>query len=183
MNYKKDFPSSINKAFKKRKIDAAFISSIESARGNFTTLDIGIVANKEIKSVLVKKGTFEADPHSATSNLLAQKLNIQGQVIIGDKALKLYIKDPSTYIDLAREWNKKHQVPFVFARLCVNKNRLFYHKLSKKFLKSKVKIPSYILNEYALSREIPKKEILNYLNLVSYDIGTKAKRGLKRFLG
>jgi len=40
INYKKSYPSAINKKFAKRKIDAAFISSIASQKAK--SLDIGI---------------------------------------------------------------------------------------------------------------------------------------------
>ena len=183
INYKKDFPSAINKKFKQRKIDAAFISSIESQRGNFKKLDIGIIAKKEIKSVLVKKGIYKPDSHSATSNLLAKKLDIEGEVIIGDKALKAYIANPNEFIDLAKVWNQRYDLPFVFARLCVHKNIDYYTKLSSRFSSSKIYIPQYIINKYSKSRKISPKEIKTYLKLVSYKLDPKAKRGLKRFLG
>ena len=183
INYHKDFPSAINKRFKKREIDAAFISSIESKRGNFNRLNLGIVAKGEIRSVLVKKNSsFRCDSHSATSNILAKKLNIDGEVIIGDKALKRYCKDPDSYIDLASEWKKRYNLPFVFARLCVNKNYKFYKKLSKRFLSKKIKIPHYIIKKYSKTRDIPVSEIKSYLKLVSYEISTKELNSLKRFL-
>ncbi len=180
--YKKDFPSAINKKFKKRQIDAAFISSIESKRGNFSCLDIGIVAKKEIQSVLVKKGSFMPDSHSATSNVLAKQLGIEGEVIIGDKALRAYLKDPDIYIDLAKLWYEKHHLPFVFARLCVHKKKKYYEKLSRKFVQTRVKIPRYILLRYAASRGIAVSDMKRYLNLVSYEIDSKAQKSLKLFL-
>jgi len=180
--YKKDFPSAINKKFKTRKIDAAFISSIESKRGNFNCLDVGIVAKREIKSVLVREGEFMPDSHSATSNALAKQLDIKGEVIIGDKALRAYLKNPDFYVDLAKAWHDKHQLPFVFAVLCVNKNYRYYEKLSSSFIKTKVKIPQYILLKYAKTRGISVEEIHAYLELVSYKIDTKAKKSLKKFL-
>ncbi len=183
MNYKKDFPSTINQRFKRGKIDAAFISSIESKRGSFECFDVGIIAKSQIKSVLVKRGSFKPDSHSATSNHLAKKLGIDGEVIIGDKALRAYLKDPSSYIDLALEWHKRYKTPFVFARLCAHKDRVFYKKLSKQFLSKKISIPYYILKRYSKTREISQYNIKEYLKLVSYDIDPKAKRGLKRFLG
>jgi len=54
ITYKKSYPSAINKQFKKRKIDAAFISSVISKKCK--CLDIGIVAQKEVLSVLSLKG-------------------------------------------------------------------------------------------------------------------------------
>jgi len=180
--YKKSYPSAINRKFKRRKIDAAFISSIESKRGNFTALDVGIIARKEIQSVLVKEGGFKPDAHSATSNALAKKLGIEGEVIIGDKALRAYLKAPDAYVDLAKVWHEKHHLPFVFARLCVHENKAYYKKLSQKFVKTKVKIPYYILARYSKSRRIAAKDIKTYLELVSYEMDTKAKRGLKQFL-
>ncbi len=182
INYKKSFPSKINKSFKKRTIDAAFISSIESKKGNFKCLDVGIIAKGEIQSVILKEGEFKPDSHSATSNQLACVLNLEGEVIIGDKALKAYLQNPNEYIDLAKRWQEKNNLPFVFARLCVNRNRCYYNKLSNKFLKTNIKIPQYIKKQYILSRKIEGKDIDNYLSLVSYKIDQKSKQSLKKFL-
>ncbi len=182
INYKQNFPTIINKRFKNRKIDAAFISSIESKRGSFKCFDIGIVAKKEIKSVLLKEGKIIHDSHSASSNALAKILNLKGEVIIGDKALKMYLQNPNIYIDLAKEWNKRYNLPFVFARFCANKRYKYYAKLSNKFLQKKIKIPNYILKSYAKSRDIEPHDIKEYLKLVSYHIDNKAKKSLKLFL-
>ncbi len=180
--YKKDFPAAINKKFKSRKIDAAFISSIESKGGNFSCLDVGIIAKKEIQSVLLKEVDNLPDSHSATSNALAKQLGIKGEVIIGDKALRAYLRNPDAYVDLAKVWQERYQLPFVFALLCVNKNRCYYKKLAQSFTNTKVKIPQYILQKYASSRKIPMRDIQAYLSLVSYKVDAKAQKGLKRFL-
>lgn len=182
IEYKKSFPSKLNHKFKRRQIDAAFISSIESKRGNFKTLNAGIIAKKEIRSVLLKKGDFKADSHSATSNALAKILKVDGEVIIGDKALKLYLENPQAYEDLAKLWHDKYNMPFVFARFCVNKNHSFYNKLIKKFLKTKINIPQYILSKYAKRTDISSKDIEEYLKLISYSIDTKSAKSLKLFL-
>lgn len=179
--HKKSYPSAINKKFKKRLVDAAFISSIESQRKSIKPLALGIVAKKNVKSVIVKKGTFQNDPASATSNVLAQVLEIKGEVFIGDRALKLYLEAPEQYVDLAQEWNARFKLPFVFARFCVNKNNTFYQNLAKRFAKEPIKIPHYILQNYAKEREICGLEIKNYLSLISYTIGLKEHRGLKLF--
>lgn len=182
IEYKKSYPSDLNRKFKRRQIDAAFISSIESRRGNFCCLDAGIVAKKEIQSVLVKKGGYKADSHSATSNALSKVLGIDGEVIIGDKALKLYCENSELYVDLAKEWYKKHKKPFVFARFCMVRNRAFYSRLIHGFLKTKVKIPQYILHKYVKRSGIKCKDIKAYLNLVSYNIDNKSAKSLKLFL-
>ena len=182
IEYKKSYPSRINRLFKTRKIDAAFISSIESKRGNFHCLDAGIVAHKEIRSVLVKRGAYRRDSESATSNALAKMLDIDGEVIIGDKALKLWLQNPGGYTDLATLWYDKYRLPFVFARFCVNRNRSYYQKLINKFLYSKVKIPHYLLQRYAKRRNIPLYEIKSYLKLVNYSIDNSARRSLNMFL-
>jgi len=180
--YKKSYPSSINKKFRKRTVDAAFISSIESNRKSIKTLPLGIVAKKNVKSVIVKKNTAtSSDPHSATSNVLAKVLKKEGEVYIGDAALKLYLDNPDDYIDLANEWNCNYNLPFVFARLSVNKHFKTYKKLSDNFKNKNIKIPQYILKKYANERNIPPKEILKYLSLISYKIGGKEMRGLKLF--
>jgi len=182
IEYKKSYPSRINELFKTRRIDAAFISSIESGRGCFKCLDAGIVAHKEIRSVIVKRGAFQNDSESATSNALAKILDVEGEVIIGDKALKLYLQNPEHYIDLASAWYEKEGLPFVFARFCVNKNSGFYQKLIKEFLHTKVKIPYYILKRYSKKRNIPMSDIKSYLKLVNYSIDYKSKKSLGKFL-
>ncbi len=182
IEYKKSYPSKINSLFKKRKIDAAFISSIESKRGNFTCFNAGIIAHKEIRSVLVKKGKYSKDSESATSNALAKVLGIDGEVIIGDKALRVYIEDKESYIDLAQKWYLKNHLPFVFARFCVSKNRCYYQKLITAFLQKEVKIPYYIAKKYAKKRDIPLFEMKAYLKLVHYDMDYKSQRSLRKFL-
>lgn len=181
IDYKKSYPSAINRQFKQRKIDAAFISSVESKRCRCQCLNVGIVAQKEIQSVLVKKGKVKPDPHSATSNKLAKILNIEGEVVIGDRALKLYLENPHSYIDLARKWHEKTSLPFVFARLCVNQKEKKYARMAKKFTRTRVKIPRYILKKYSHQRGIKENEILNYINLVTYKIDKQAERSLKLF--
>ena len=179
--YKKSYPAKINREFKNRRVDGAFISSIET-RGK-KTLPLGIVAKKHVTSVLVKKNTIcKKDSHSATSNVLAKVLGINGEVQIGDRALKLYLENPQDYVDLAKEWNDRYKLPFVFARLSVNRHFSTYKKLSVSFKNNRIKIPQYILKKYAHERSIPPKEILKYLSLISYEIGAKERRGLKLFL-
>lgn len=180
--YHKSYPSAINKKFKNRRVDAAFISSIQSNKKGIYPLDIGIIAKQEVRSVLVKKGSSKQDPASATSNMLAQVLDIQGEVIIGDKALKLYLENPTDYVDLAQQWHQKHQLPFVFARLCVNRHKSFYKQLSKRFIQTPIKIPCYILEHYAKERGICTKDIQAYLKLISYTMKQKEAQALKLFL-
>ena len=179
LEYKKGVPSQINREFKKRKVDVAVISSIFSNRKNCTNL--GIVAKEKVLSVIVCKGENRKDIESNTSNILAQILNIKGEVLIGDKALKRYKKDKSCK-DLAKLWFEKYRLPFVFARLCFHKDRKIYEKLSKKFLKQRVKIPMYILKRYAKRTDISTKDILDYLKLISYKIDKKEELSLKKFI-
>jgi len=183
INYKKSYPSDINKKFKKRLIDGAFISSIVAKR--CTCLDIGIVAKKEVLSVLVKPGIYKEDSQSNTSNVLAKVLDIDGEVIIGDKALYEYYNnnhsDDKHLIDLAKQWNDKYNLPFVFALLCVNKEYKTFKKLSQKFINIKVKIPQYILKQYSTKTGISNKQIKEYLQKISYDIGYKERKSLKLF--
>ena len=180
LHYKKSVPAKINKAFKRRTVDAAFISSIESKKCN--CLDLGIIARGEVQSVLVLPGKEQSDQASASSNKLAKILNQQGQVLIGDAALKFYLNHPNTGVDLAALWNEQENLPFVFARLCYHKDKKKYQNLQRQFLKKPYKVPSYILEHAALKTGIPKKAILNYLTLIDYKLDTSAKKGLNRFL-
>ena len=179
LNYKKGVPSHINKLFKKRKVDSAFISSIVSPKKN--CCQIGIVAKKEVQSVLVIPGKERIDTDSQTSNQLAKVLNIKGQIIIGDKALRYALKY-NDGIDLAQKWHEKYHLPFVFARLCFNTKYKRIKKLSFQFLKKPYKIPYYILNEASKKSNIDKKDILIYLKKITYKIGQKEEKSLKLFL-
>ena len=179
MHYYRGVPANINKKFSSKKVDAGFISSIKAKKHSHVNL--GIVAKKEVLSVLVIPDTQQKkDEESASSNVLANILNIQGEVLIGDKALKHYIQK-KPFIDLAHEWNKRYQLPFVFAVLCYHKDKKLYSNIEKEFLKRKVKIPSYILHQASCRTDIPNKEILNYLTYISYQLDTKAYLGLKKF--
>lgn len=183
INYKKSYPSKINKQFKKRKIDAAIISSIKSRKCK--CLDMGIVAKAEVLSVLALNGSsYKKDYQSDTSNVLAKVLNLNGEVLIGDKALYYYHNNKSNdkeFVDLAQKWKEKYNLPFVFARLCLNKEEKYLKKLSKGFLNSKVKIPQYILKEYANKTALSKEQILQYLTKITYKIDYKEKKALKLF--
>ena len=151
IQYKKSYPSKINKDFKQKRVNGAFISSIKSKRCR--CLDIGIVAKNEVYSVLLREGNQKNDSHSDTSNHLAKLLNLKGEVLIGDKALRYYYdttRDDSEKLhDLALIWRQKYNLPFVFARLCLNKKLPTLEKLAKKFVTHKIKIPSYILKQNA----------------------------------
>ena len=172
---KKGVPSEINKLFEKRKIDAAFISSIKSK--NKKCFDVGIIAKKEVRSVLLCTGSGE-DKESATSNILAKQLNLKGKVVIGDKAFK-----EKNCIDLATEWYKRYKLPFVFARFCVNKEYKKYEKLINEFLKTKQKIPYLTLKKYADNLGISYKEAKEYLEkIIYYKIGWREKKALNKFL-
>ena len=171
---KKSYPKKINYLFEKKKVDAAFISSIKAK--NKKCIDIGIVAKKKVKTVLVCEGEGE-DKESETSNILAKVLKIEGKVIIGDKAFK-----EKNCIDLANEWYKKYNLPFVFALFCTNKNHKKYKKLAKEFLKKNQKVPFYVLKKYAIKNNISFKEAKEYLEkIIYYKIGWREKKALKKF--
>jgi len=179
MEYKREIPSKINLAFHRRRVDAAFISSISAKKSNYVKL--GIIAKKNVDSVIVipaKKN--KKDIASASSNVLANILGISGEVIIGDKALK-YAINHDDYIDLAQKWNQKYNLPFVFALLCYHKDKKLYKIIEKEFTRCRIKIPQYLLKEASIKTGISIKEILKYLRLISYSLDTKATLGLKKF--
>lgn len=181
IRHKRTYPSEINRLFQTRNIDAAFISSI-AARGKNCT-DIGIVARKDVQSVIVlpeKKNL--SDIESSTSNVLAEILGIKGEVLIGDKALKANLEAGSQkVIDLAVEWQKKYGTPFVFACLCFNAHADFYRNLAKVFGRKRIRIPHYILMHYSEKTGIAPSAIKSYLEKISYRIDGKAGKGLKKF--
>jgi chorismate dehydratase len=177
--YKRAVPAQINKALKRKEVNAAFISSVTSQKYKCTNL--GIIAHKKVYSVLLLEGENQSDPASATSNQLAHVLDLQGKVLIGDEALKYYLKGGEG-IDLAEAWYEKTGLPFVFARLCYNKHDKTIQKLAKSFSHTKVKIPQYILKQEAKKRGITPKQLTWYLEHIYYKMDDKAKKSLKLFL-
>ena len=183
IEFKKGVPSKLNRALNARKIDAAVISSIASKKANLKKLNFGIVAKKDVKSVLVRKNSApKLDPASASSNALAKVLKLNGEVIIGDRALKAYLSEgKECFYDLGQIWHEKTNLPFVFGRFSYVKNGSFYKRLVAKFLQKNVKIPNYILAQYAKSRDISEQDIKWYLKFISYKIGPKEQKSLRKF--
>ena len=179
MNYKKNVPAKINREFLHRRVDAAFISSIAAKK--HPHVNLGIIAKKEVQSVLViPSRKNKRDKESASSNILAQILQQNGEILIGDKALRYALKN-SDYIDLAALWHDKYKLPFVFALLCYHKEKRVYKKIEKRFLQKEQKIPYYMLQQAAQRTGVSPKDIRAYLRLISYDLDYKAKKGLARF--
>ena len=177
--YKRAVPSEINRSLRRREVNAAFISSIESKKSTCT--DLGIIAYRKVYSVLLLEGVDQTDPASATSNRLAEVLDLHGKVLIGDAALKYYL-DAGEGIDLAEAWYEKTGLPFVFARLCYNKHGVQVERLAKHFARTKVRIPQYMLKKEAAKRGITPKELTWYLEHIYYKMDWRAKRSLKKFL-
>ena len=179
IEYKRGVPARINAAFHARRVDAAFISSISGK--NSLHVGLGIVAKKEVKSVLVIPNVAsKRDKESASSNVLAQLLGVEGEVLIGDKALRYALKNDN-YIDLAKLWHERYKLPFVFALLCYHKDKKRYEKIEKEFLKRRVKIPQYILKNASRRTAVEAQDILEYLKLISYAVDFKAELALKKF--
>ena len=179
MNYKKNVPAKINREFLHRRVDAAFISSIAAKK--HPHVNLGIIAKKEVQSVLViHSRKNKRDKESASSNILAQILQQNGEILIGDKALRYALKN-SDYIDLAALWHDKYKLPFVFALLCYHKEKRVYKKIEKRFLQKEQKIPYYMLQNAAQRTGVSPKDIRAYLRLISYELDYKAKKGLARF--
>ena len=179
MHYRRGVPSQINKQFLSRRVDAAFISSISAQKHSHVNL--GIVAKKEVKSVIViPSNTNRDDKESASSNVLADILKVDGEVLIGDKALRYTLKNDN-YIDLAKLWNERYKLPFVFALLCYHKDKKIYKKIEKKFLKQNIKIPYYLLQKASKRTQIDTKDILEYLAFISYSLDSKTNLALRKF--
>ena len=179
MHYKRGVPAQVNKKFLSRRVDAAFISSISAQK--YSHVELGIVAKKDVQSVLViPSSKNKSDAESASSNVLARVLNIEGEVLIGDKALRYYLSN-KPHIDLAGEWNRRYNSSFVFALLCYHKDKKLYKKIERGFLKRRVKIPQYILKQASLRTSVKEADIIDYLETISYNLDAKAKLGLKKF--
>lgn len=179
LHYHKGVPSALNREFAMHRIDAAFISSITAK--NCRHFGVGIVAQREVLSVLSLPNADKADADSATSNLLAQILEVNGEVLIGDKALRYYYSG-GEHIDLGGLWHERTELPFVFALLCTHHHSDELRRLSRAFVAKKVKIPYYILMEASRKSNLSPEQITHYLKFISYKVGLKEKKGYKRFV-
>ena len=182
VNFNKSYPSKINRDFLFRRVDAGFISSIagyESAIKKNVT-NIGIISRGEVWSVLVLPKDKKDDYQSASSNALMKILNLNGEVLIGDRALR-YKLEGKDALDMGKIWYERERIPFVFGRLCFNKHIDFYKKVASSFSRKKVKIPHYMLIEFAKKSSVKERDIVEYLKKIYYKIGTKEEAGMKRF--
>lgn len=179
MDYYSGVPAVVNKKFLSRRVDAAFISSIRARK--YKNVNLGIIAKKEVQSVIAIPSEINTkDTASATSNILVDILEVDGEVLIGDRALRYYLSG-GEHVDLAKLWNEKYNLPFVFALLSFHKDKELYKKIEKNFIKKPVKIPAYILDKASRRTGIDRKDILNYLKCISYNFDKKAQLGLKTF--
>jgi chorismate dehydratase len=172
-------PRKVNTDFQNRRVDGAFISSVLSQGENCGNL--GIIARKDVLSVLVLSGENREDSESQTSNQLAKILKVNGKVLIGDKALIHYFKNGNG-IDLAEKWNEKFGLPFVFAKLCFKKKRKTFQKIENKFRKTKIYIPHFVMEKEKKRLGLSRKEILLYLSKIDYFCDKKSRVGLNKFL-
>jgi chorismate dehydratase len=178
--YKRAVPSKINASLRRGEVNAAFISSVHSPR--FACTDLGIIAKGAVYSVFVLPEADADDPASATSNRLAHILGLHGRVLIGDAALRHYLEGGEG-IDLAKVWEERTGLPFVFARLCYNRHGASIKRLAHAFTRSHTRIPQYILKHEAAKRGITPAQLTWYLQHIHYEMDWRTKRGLKRFLG
>lgn len=180
LHHHKGVPSALNREFAMRRIDAAFISSITAQ--NCTHFNVGIIAKREVLSVIsLPADISKNDADSATSNRLSQILGVHGEVLIGDKALRYYYSG-GEHIDLGKVWFEKTGLPFVFALLCTHEHTAELQRLSRAFVKTKIRIPYYILMEASRKSGLSPAQITHYLKYISYHVGAQEKRGLKRFV-
>ncbi len=177
---KKSHPAHITELFLKRKVSAAFISSVKSR--NKKCLKAGIVADGEVLSVFTCKGENKEDTESKSSNILKKILGLKGEVVIGNKALQMYAKKDRECIDMAKEWKNHTGLPFVFALFCVNSNDKFYNKVIDRFLKIKIKIPYYIKKKQSIKLDLPLEIIDLYFSKITYKVGGKERKSVKLFL-
>lgn len=180
LHYHKGVPSALNREFASRRIDAAFISSITAQ--NCRHAGVGIIARREVLSVLALPSEhYKKDGDSATSNLLSRILEIDGEVLIGDKALRYYYSGGEC-TDLGKMWFDRTGLPFVFALLCTHHHSDELRRMGRAFTKHKTSIPYYILNNAAQSRGLSPKQVRDYLRYISYEVGEREIRGYKRFV-
>lgn len=179
LRHGENVPSAVNRAYRRREIDAAFISSIRAKRQRH--LHLGIIADGQVQSVLLfESDTPENDSASETSNVLAAVLGLQGRVLIGDPALRAFYEGAEA-IDLAEAWQKRYGLPFVFAVLCYQAEGERMRRLGRAFERHPKKIPHYLLQRAAARSGVPPAVILSYLEHIHYRLDHRSLKALHRF--
>lgn len=178
--YHKSYPAKLNRDFLFSRLDAGFFSSILAYGHLNRALHCGIIAHGEVLSVLALPRKEKQDKQSASSNALIKILGIKGEVLIGDRALAYRLKGGEG-IDLAQVWWEKKHLPFVFGLFFASKNQMQAQKIALSFSRKKIKIPYYLLEQASQRSGIAPRDILFYLQKISYRIGRKEKEGLKAF--
>ena len=182
---KKSYPAKLNQDFLFGRIDAGFISSIAGYDSHYAhrACPSGIIAKGAVWSVIVKKGSG-FDYQSDTSNALSQILGLQGEVLIGDRAL-VFKRSGGEFEDMGEKWWECTGLPFVFGRLCFRAHGELIGRISRMFNKryatKRKKIPHYMLAAAARRSGLEPWYILEYLEHIFYAMGSKEKHGLERF--
>ncbi|MDE6886735.1 MAG: menaquinone biosynthesis protein [Helicobacteraceae bacterium] len=171
LNHNKNYPSKLNKEFLFKRIDAGFISSIAGIKAK--KAKSGIISYGEVWSVIAIPKENKLDYQSASSNALSRILKINGEILIGDRALR-YKLTGGKCTDLGKIWWDKYHLPFVFGLFCYNNYKDIYLKLSNAFNKRNIKIPQYILSKHSSTSGIAKSDIKEYLKHIHYN-GAKKK--------
>jgi len=179
LRYGENVPSAVNRAYRLRKIDAAFISSIR-AKGQ-KHLNLGIIADGVVQSVLVIPSDVPAlDSASETSNALAGVLGLKGRVVIGDAALRAFYEGVEA-VDLATAWKARYGLPFVFALLCYQGSAPQMRRLGRAFARDPKKIPQYLLHKASQRSGVTPAHIREYLKLIHYQMDHRSYRSLRLF--
>ncbi len=108
--------------------------------------------------------------------------NTEGAVVIGDRVFPILKRYPYIY-DLAGEWQKYTNLPFVFAAWVANKN------IEKDFLLDFNQALYYgishleeTVNSFSKTSLLSKTDMLSYLqNNISYPLDKQKQKGLNRF--
>lgn len=178
--YKKSYPAKLNRDFLFLRIDMGFLSSIMGYGYPKLATQVGIVSYGEVWSVLALPKESKLDYQSASSNALIRVLGMNGEVLIGDRALA-YKLSGRECIDLGKVWWEKKSLPFVFGLFCSFSKNPSFERILSAFAKKKIKIPYYILKNASQKSHIAPKDILNYLGKISYRVGHKEQQGLRQF--
>ncbi|WP_027327152.1 MqnA/MqnD/SBP family protein [Helicobacter pametensis] len=178
--HRKSYPAKLNRDFLFARLDGGFLSSIMAYGKRGMRLPCGIISHGEVWSVLALPKEAKGDYQSASSNALIQVLRIHAEVLIGDRALIYKLKGGEA-IDLGKRWLEQKRLPFVFGLFCVSKNKHEAKRIASAFVRSRIRIPWYLLKDASDSRGIHPKDVLSYLQKISYRLGPKEKRGLEVF--
>src|SRR5579883_796132 len=179
-------PSKCADDLRERKVDVGIIPAIEYQRIENVEMDTSSRSSVALTTILLRKfyrQDFQAIPADPDLQTMLQRAD--AALLIGDPALTAGLSKPAPFIyDLASEWRKFTQLPFVFA-LWVGRRDARLAEFSAEFIASRDEGLAHvkeIATEHAPKLGLSVEDVRIYLTEnIDYTLDDENLKGLRLF--